>query len=426
MKQQRLILQRIILGSIVLALGHLAWAQNAPGGEHWVATWAASPQQPRVASAPAAATQSAAAQPSAPAVPAGPRPGQHFDNQTVRMIVRTSIGGRRVRLQFSNAFSAAPLVLGAAHIATRAKESEIVPATDRALTFSGKPSATIPVGALIVSDAVDLDVTPLGDLAVSVFFPSDTGTPTTHATGLHSTYISKEGNFTAQPALADAATTQSWYFLSSVDVLAPATTGLIVAYGDSITDGATSTVDSDHSWPSLLAARLVKGGTANLAVVNQGISGNRVLRDGTGVNALARFDRDVLSQEGVKWLMILEGINDIGQGARDPVTADELIAGQRQLIERAHMHGIKVIGCTLTPYKGAAYYSDEGEGKRIALNNWILTSGAYDATVDFDAATKDPNDPKQIRPDFNIRDHLHPNDAGYQAMADAINLSIFK
>jgi lysophospholipase L1-like esterase len=161
-------------------------------------------------------------------------------------------------------------------------------------------------------------------------------------------------------------------------------------------------------------------------VANQGISGNRILRDGTGVNALARFDRDVLSQEGVKWLMILEGINDIGQGTRDPVTADELIAAQRQLIERAHMHGIKVIGCTLTPYKGAAYYSDEGEAKRVALNNWILTSGAYDATVDFDAATKDPNDPKQIRPDFNIRDHLHPNDAGYQAMADAINLSIFK
>jgi lysophospholipase L1-like esterase len=423
MKLQRLILQRIILGSIALSLGHLAWAQSAPGGEHWVATWAASPQQPRVAPAPAAG----AAQPaSALAAPGAPRPGQHFENQTIRMIVRTSIGGRRVRVQFSNAFGAAPLVLGAAHIAARAKESEIVPATDRALTFSGKPSATIPAGAQIVSDAVDLDVTPLGDLAVSVFFPSDTGTPTTHATGLHSTYISKEGNFIAQPALADAATTQSWYFLSSVDVLAPAATGLIVAYGDSITDGATSTVDTDHSWPSLLAARLVKAGTANLAVANQGISGNRILRDGTGVNALARFDRDVLSQEGVKWLMILEGINDIGQGTRDPVTADELIAAQRQLIERAHMHGIKVIGCTLTPYKGAAYYSDEGEAKRVALNNWILTSGAYDATVDFDAATKDPNDPKQIRPDFNIRDHLHPNDAGYQAMADAINLSIFK
>lgn len=424
MKRQRLVLQWIILTSVVLAFGRLARAQNGPGGDHWVATWAASPQQPRVVPVPPANTQSAAAQPAS--APAAPRPGQHFDNQTIRMIVRASIGGRRVRVQFSNAFGAGPLMLGPAHIAARAKESEIVPATDRALTFSGKPSATIPAGALIVSDPIDLDVAPLGDLAVSVFFPSDTGAPTMHSTGLHSTYISKEGNFTAQPVLTDAATTQSWYFLSSVDVLTPAATGLIVAYGDSITDGATSTVDTDHSWPSLLAARLVKAGKNNLAVVDQGISGNRILRDGTGVNALARFDRDVLSQEGVKWLMILEGINDIGQGTRDPVTADELIAAQRQLIERAHMHGIKVIGCTLTPYKGAAYYSEEGEAKRVALNNWILTSGAYDATVDFDAATKDPNDPKQIRTDFNIRDHLHPNDAGYQAMAEAIDLSIFK
>jgi lysophospholipase L1-like esterase len=422
MKLQRMIRQGVILACISLPLGQLAWAQN--GGEHWVATWAASPQQTRTAPAPAAP---AAGQPAAaPAAPTGaPRPGQRFNNQTVRMIVRTSIGGRRVRVQLSNAFGAAALVVGAAHVATRAKESEIAPATDRALTFSGKSSATIPVGASMVSDAVDLDVPALGDLAVSVFFPSDTGAPTTHSTGLHTTYISKEGNFTAQPVLADTTTSQAWYFLSSVDVLAPAATGLIVAYGDSITDGATSTVDTDHSWPSLLAARLAKAGAANVAVVNQGISGNRILRDNAGVNALARFDRDVLSQEGVKWLMILEGINDIGQGTRDPVTAEELIAAQRQLIERAHMHGIKVIGCTLTPYKGASYYSDDGEIMRVALNNWILTSGAFDATVDFDAATRDPNDPKQIRADFNIRDHLHPNDAGYQAMANAIDLSVF-
>jgi lysophospholipase L1-like esterase len=417
MKLQRLIHQWFILSSISFAFSRLAWAQNSPAGEHWVATWAASPQQPRVAPPPAAGTQTTAA--------AAPRPGQHFENQTVRMAVHTSIGGRRVQVQFSNAFGAAPLMIGAAHIAGRAKDSEIVPATDRALTFSGKSSCTIPAGALIVSEPVDLDVPSLGDLAVSVFLPNDTGAPTTHSTGLHSTYISKEGNFTAQAVLTDAAATQSWYFLSSVDVLAPASTGLIVAYGDSITDGATSTVDTDHSWPSFLAARLMKAGATNLAVVNQGISGNRILRDGTGVNALARFDRDVLSQEGVKWLMILEGINDIGQGTRDPVTAEELIAAQRQLIERAHMHGIKVIGCTLTPYKGAAYYSEEGEAMRVAVNNWILTSGAYDATVDFDAATKDPNDTKQIRTDFNIRDHLHPNDTGYQAMAEAIDLSIF-
>jgi hypothetical protein len=348
MKLQRMIRQGVILACISLPLGQLAWAQN--GGEHWVATWAASPQQTRTAPAPAAP---AAGQPAAaPAAPTGaPRPGQRFNNQTVRMIVRTSIGGRRVRVQLSNAFGSAALVVGAAHVAARAKESEIIPASDRALTFSGKSSITIPAGASVVSDPVELDVPALGDLAVSVFFPGDTGGPTTHSTGLHTTYISKEGNLTAQPVLADAATTTSWYFLSSVDVLAPAATGLIVAYGDSITDGATSTTDTDHSWPSLLAARLVKAGATNIAVANQGISGNRILRDNAGVNALARFDRDVLSQEGVKWLMILEGINDIGQGTRDPVTAEELIAAQRQMIERAHMHGIKVIGCTLTPYK---------------------------------------------------------------------------
>ena len=244
------------------------------------------------------------------------------------MIVRTSIGGRRVRVQFSNAFGAAPLMLGAAHIAARAKESEIVPATDRALTFSGKPSATIPVGALIVSDPVDLDVTPLGDLAVSVLLPSETGAPTTHATGLHSTYISKEGNFTAQPVLADAATTQSWYFLSSVDVLAPAhyrTDRRLWRL-----DHRRRNFNRGHAiiaGPAFWPRGSSKAGTTNLAVVNQGISGNRILRDGTGVNALARFDRDVLSQEGVKWMMILEGINDIGQGTSDPVTADELIAG---------------------------------------------------------------------------------------------------
>ena len=388
MKRQRAIYQWIILACIALSPG-MTWAQSGTTSEHWVATWAASPQQPRVA--PAAA-------PGAPAAPpAAVRPGQSFNNQTVRMIVRTSIGGRRIRVQLSNAFGVAPLVVGAAHVAARAKESEIVPGTDRALTFSGKPSGWIPAGASLVSDPVDLNVPALGDLAISVFLPGETGAPTTHATGLHTTYISKEGDFTSQPVMTGAATTQAWYFLSSVDVLAPASTGLIVAYGDSITDGATSTVDTDHSWPSLLAARLAKAGVTNLAVVNQGISGNRVLRDNAGVNALARFDRDVLSQDGVKWLMIMEGINDIGQGTRDPVTVDELIAAQRQLIERAHMHGIKVVGCTLTPYKGAAYYSEEGEVMRQALNTWIRTSGAFDATVDFEAATKDINDPKTIR-----------------------------
>lgn len=389
---------RIVL--VLACLCPLALAQN--GAEHWVATWAASPQAPR-----AGATNVS------------------FNNQTIRMIVHTSIGGRRARVQFSNAFGIAPLVIGSAHVALRGKESEIVPGSDRALTFSGKPGATIPPGAPILSDPVTLDVPKLGDLAVSVFLPGDTGPATMHATGLHSTYISKSGDATAQPAIADATVTRSWFFVSSVDVLAPADTALIVAFGDSITDGATSTPDTDSSWPSFLANRL---GTSNFAVVNQGISGNRILRENTGVNALARFDRDVLSQAGVKWVILLEGINDIGVGMRTPaeaVTADEVIAGQKQLIERAHLHGLKIAGGTLTPYLGAAYYSDAGETVRTAVNQWIRTSGTYDAVIDFDAATKDPGNPKQLRPAYNIMDHLHPNDAGYKAMADAIDLSIF-
>jgi lysophospholipase L1-like esterase len=216
--------------------------------------------------------------------------------------------------------------------------------------------------------------------------------------------------------------------------MAPADAAAIVAFGDSITDGATSTNDADRSWPSILAARILDAaGAPKLAVLNEGISGNRILTDGAGVNALARFDRDVLGQAGVKFLMIMEGINDIGQttGTRgnappqNPVAPDDLIGPIKQMIERAHTHGIKVIGCTLTPYEGAAYYSEKGEEVRQAVNRWIRTGGAFDAVVDFEAATKDSANPKTFKPAFNNGDHLHPNDAGYKAMADSIDLKIF-
>jgi lysophospholipase L1-like esterase len=411
-----------------ILLGHATMAQNAFAQEHWVASWAASPQAR--AAGPARAAQPAA--PGAPAAPANPAQASSFNNQTVRMIVHTSIGGSRVRVELSNAYGTAALQVGAARVALRSKESAIVPASDHALTFGGKASVSIPPGALAVSDPVNLAVPKLSDLAVSVFFPADTGPYTMHSTGLHTTYI-VPGNLTGQAALAsDAATTRSWYFLSSVDVAAPADTGLIVAFGDSITDGATSTVDADRSWPSVLSQRLLANpATANLAIVNQGISGNRVLREGTATNALARFDRDVLSQPGVKWVMLMEGINDIGNGVgpaatpENAVTADDLIQGMKQLVERAHMRGIKAVGCTLTPYAGARYYNDKGEEIRTAYNQWIRTGGAFDAVVDFDKATQDPANRKQIRPDYNITDHLHPNDAGYKAMADAVDLSIF-
>jgi len=347
------------------------------------------------------------------------------------MIAHTTIGGRRVRIELSNAFGSAPVTIGSAHIAMRDKDSAIVAASDRALLFGGKPSSWIPPGATVISDAVNLDVPAASDLAVSVYIPDTAAADTMHAVGLHTTYISKEGDTTAVAAIADATTTQSYYFLTNVDVLAPPDAAAIVTFGDSITDGAVSTPNTDRSWPSFLARRLAANGGANIAVLNQGISGNRLLRDGAGVNALARFDRDVLTQPGVKWLTILEGINDIGLGTRanasadDAVSSEDLIAALKQLVERAHAHGIKVIGGTLTPYEGAAYYSESGEVIREAVNQWIRSSGAFDAVVDFDAVARDPERPKQFRPGFNNGDHLHPNDKGYEAMADAIDLSWF-
>jgi lysophospholipase L1-like esterase len=356
-----------------------------------------------------------------------------INNQTVRMIVHTSIGGHRVRVQLSNAYGTSALLVGSAHIALRGTESAIVPASDRPLAFSGKTSVSIPPAAEILSDPVDLEVPKLGDLVISVYIPGEAASPTIHLTGLHTTYISKLGDFTAAPVIGDpSAKVQLWYWISAVDVVASSKAGLIVAFGDSITDGATSTPDTDRSWPSQLAQRLsANKATADLAIVNEGISGNRLINDGAGVSALARFDRDVLSQPGVKWLIVLEGINDIGIGGRpgaqspDAVTADDLIGADKQIIERAHLHGINVIGATLTPYVGAAYATDQGEAMREAVNQWIRTSGAYDAVIDFDAATQDPEHPKQIRPAYNIRDHLHPNDDGYKAMAAAVDLAIF-
>lgn len=346
------------------------------------------------------------------------------------MIAHTSLGGRSVRVALSNEHSAAPLKIGAAHIALREKGSAIVPGTDRPLLFNGKASVTIPPEARVLSDAVDLGVPALSDVAVSVYLPGDTGPATTHSLGLHTTYISQPGDFTGAASIDSARTAQSWYFLSDIDVLAPADAGAIVAFGDSITDGARSTPDTNRSWPSRLAERL-NGVPADLAVVNEGISGNRVLRDGAGISALARFDRDVLGQPGVKWVILLEGINDIGIAGRptspaaDKVTADDIIGALAQMVDRAHMHGIKVMGCTLTPFEGASYYSDSGEAIREAVNQWIRMSGTFDAVSDFDAVARDPNNPKQIRPNFNDGDHLHPNDAGYKAIADSIDLSVF-
>jgi lysophospholipase L1-like esterase len=378
--------------------------------DHWVATWTTAQMLARTGPAPA-------------------NPPRGFNNQTIRMIARTSIPGKRVRVRLSNAFGSAPVNVGSAGIALRAKESTIAENTSRALTFGGKPDATLGPGVMLLSDPVDLDVPALADVAVSLYFPGETGAPTNHATGLHKTYISKEGDATAAASMPEATTTEQYYWLAGIDVLAPANAAVIVAFGDSITDGSRSTSETNRQWPALLAARLAaKKETAHIAVANMGIGGNRVLRDGAGVSALARLDRDVLTQPGVKWMMLLEGINDIGREARDPaeaVTAGELIAAYQQIAERAHSAGIKIIGCTLTPYEGAGYYLEKGEATRAAVNRFIRTSKLFDAVVDFDAATRDPQNPRRLRAEFDPGDHLHPNDAGYQAMADAVDLAIF-
>jgi lysophospholipase L1-like esterase len=345
------------------------------------------------------------------------------------MIVHTSIGGSRLRLELTNPFGATAVTVGAAHIALRDKDSAIVPASDRALTVDGSKSFKMIPGQTIYTDPVDLNFAPLSDLAVSLFFPEATGPLASHSLGLHTTYISGPGDFTAQASIAEpVATSAAYYWISSVDVLAPADSATIVTLGDSITDGAKSTPDADRMWPARLAARLqANKATANIAVDNQGISGNRLLQDGAGVAALARLDHDVLLQSGAKWVMILEGINDIGNQTRinTGLKSEDLIGALRQIVDRAHTRGIKVIGCTLTPYKGAGYYSEDGEVMREAENDFIRHSGIFDGVVDFDAAVRDPNDPKSFRQDMQSGDQLHPSDAGYQVMADAIDLSIF-
>ncbi|HXT86620.1 MAG TPA: SGNH/GDSL hydrolase family protein [Verrucomicrobiae bacterium] len=383
-----------------------ARAQTHAAAEHWVGTWAASPQMPTGEN--------------------GLNPADAgFENQTVRMIARVSIGGKEVRVRLSNEYGSTPVTIGDAHIARAGKGAEIMAGTDRQLTFSGEKMFVIPPGAEVMSDPVNLGIKPLTSVVVSVFVPNATGPATWHSLARQTTYISGAGDFTANSNMAASKTTHSWYWLSGIEVLASARTAAVVTLGDSITDGAASTLDANHRWPDVLAETLAKNGAA-LGVLNEGISGNRLLHDVAGMNALARFDADVLSQDGVKYLMVLEGINDIGwprmtggKYAGDKVSTEEIIAALQQIADRAHAHGILVYGGTLTPFEGAFYETPDGEAEREDVNKWIREGGAFDGVIDFDEVTRDPKQPKRLVPADDSGDHLHPGDAGYDAMGRA-------
>jgi lysophospholipase L1-like esterase len=421
--------------------------------EHWVGTWTTaevgrpqSPAPPAPALRPFMANTRCPAPPAAPVAPPqgqafAPPPFIHFANQTLRQIVHTSIGGSKARVVLSNAYGTAPVTIGAAHIAPRDKLGSIQTASGRSLTFGGQATMTIPANAVIYSDPVNLTVTPMADLAIDLYLPGSTNAPATltmHSDALQTSYISETGNHVGKTTMPEVGTTRSWFLLSHVDVVAPDAAGAIVAFGDSITDGARSTPDTNHRWPDQLAGRLLSQGI-KMGVLNAGIGGNRVLNEaavpagadvravGAGINALARFEHHVLSLPGATHVIVLEGINDIGNARDNPTpTAGDLIAGHKQLIEQAHARGLRIVGATLTPFWGAAYYTEAGEAKRQAVNEWIRTSKAYDGVIDFDKATRDPADPKKLLEQYDSCDYLHPSDAGYKAMADAIDLSLFK
>jgi lysophospholipase L1-like esterase len=415
---------------IAMVLASSSLAQTPKDEKHWVSAWSSAMHAP-LAFVPGQAVSG-------------------LENRTLRMIVRPTIAGERVRIRFSNACGNQPLLIGAAHIALTSKDDKIIAASDRVLTFSGRESTRIPPGAPMLSDPVDLKFPAFAEIAVSIFLTGKVDTVTFHLAGQKPTYLSEPGDFTAKVEIQNATTKPSWFFLSGLEVLAPGRITATLALGDSITDGVGATQGEYNDWPNLLANRLAaQNGLPPMAVVNTGIGGNRVLYDGAGVSALARFDRDVLAQPGITNIILLEGINDIGWPrmklpsprpgdparsaastespfAKELVSAQDIIAGYQQIIDRAHQHGIKVFIATLLPYEGADYYTEDGEAIRAAVNQWIRTSSAADAYFDFDKAVRDPNRPTRFRDGYHSGDNLHPSAIGYKAMADAVDLAVLR
>jgi lysophospholipase L1-like esterase len=416
------------LASTLLAAGMLAFAITAPAGvaraagtEPWITTWAATP-------APRWAEE----------LPAPFNVPEVLEGQTVRQVARISVGGDQLRIVLSNEFGTRPVTIGNTTVALSAGGDKVDPETLKPVTFGGQSSAVIPPGAPLVSDPVDLAVKPLSSVAVSFYLPKKTGVTSVHWDGAQTTYVSGTGDKTKDVGFTPDSTDKSRLFLSRILTTAKPDSSAIVFFGDSITDGACSTVDSNNRWPDHIAERLQAEGHPDVAVVNEAYSGDRVLTNGMGTNALSRFDMSVLSHPRVSTVVMMMGINDIGWPGKDAITpsdpeptAEDVIAGYKQIIQRAHDHGIRFVGVTLTPFidtfKGlptSGYYTAEKEKIREAVNDWIRANKTADGLIDFDKLVEDPNNPKHINPAYDCGDHLHPNDAGYQAMAKAVDFTV--
>ena len=394
-----------------LALGALAGLPARAEEARWVGTWASSQQITEDQNLP-------------------PAPG--FADTTLRQLIHVSLGGKKLRVRFSNAFGSSALELTGAGIARPAGGGAIVAGSARPLTFRGRTSVTIPAGALFLSDPIDFDLAPLSEIAVTLHLRGAPREVTGHPGSRTTSYL-QAGEAVSSAELSGAIRVDHWYFLSGVDVLAPPTAAAVAVLGDSISDGRGSTTNGNDRWPDNLARRLsANRATRELAVLNHGVGGNRLLRDGIGPNGLARLERDVLAQPGVRFLIVLLGINDLGTrvSARERgqswASAEDLIAGYEQIVERAHGHGIRVFGATILPYRGfASYAAEDGEADRQRVNEWMRTSGRFDGVIDFDKIARDPKEPARLSAAVDGGDHLHPSAAGYKIMADAIDLGLF-
>jgi len=396
----------VALTIVLAACAGMRGVRPPASAERWVGTWSTSQQRTEERNLP-------------------PAPG--LGGNTLRQVVQVSIGGDRLRVRFSNRFGTSAVTIAAAHLAGSAGGSTIAAGTDRALTFGGREGATIPAGGEAASDVIGFALAPLSRVAVTVRFGDVSAAVTGHP-GSRTTSFVARGDAVAADSLAGAAATDHWYVLAGIDVIAR-DAAAVVTLGNSITDGRGSGTNRHDRWPDNLARRLhADPRTARVAVLNAGIGGNAVLRGGLGPPALERFGRDVPEQPGVRWLIVLEGVNDIG-GAhgveQSQRTARELIGAYRWMIARAHGRGIRVYGATILPFGGSQYDAPGHEEARQAVNQWIRSGGAFDAVIDFDAALRDPANPARLRPEADTGDHLHPNEEGYRMMADAIDLGLF-